>query len=237
MLLHADGRLLDMEKFIVYKHTCQNGKVYIGITKHTLQKRCSGGKSGYRHNKHFENAIEKYGWDNIKHDVIFEGLTKEEACAKEIELIALYKSNDRRYGYNNSIGGEHNRGFHLSEEAKRKVSEAQKGRKRTKEQIEKMRAYNLGRKASDETKKKLKGRTPWNKGKKGLQHHDEEWKIQASIRASQQNSRIKVKCVETGIVYESMQEAIRAVTSKSQGNLCRAIKLNHCFAGYHWTLA
>ena len=38
--------------FCVYKHTCPNGKVYIGITCQNPIKRWKGG-SGYKNNKHF----------------------------------------------------------------------------------------------------------------------------------------------------------------------------------------
>lgn len=91
--------------YFVYKHTCPNGKVYIGITCQTPSKRWHNGK-GYYQNKYFTSAIEKYGWQNIKHEILFDSLTKEQAEAKEIELIAFYKSNQREYGYNISVGGE-----------------------------------------------------------------------------------------------------------------------------------
>ena len=95
----------------VYKHTNKtNGKVYIGITRTTIEKRWRNGE-GYALQTYFYNAIRKYGWDGFEHEVLFEGLTEEEARTKEIELIAFYKSNYRRYnapilGYNATDGGE-----------------------------------------------------------------------------------------------------------------------------------
>lgn len=90
--------------YTVYKHTAPNGKVYIGITSNKLNVRWRNG-DGYKQNKHFYSAILKCGWENMKHEVLFSGLTKETAAQKEMELIAQYKSNQREYGYNNSIGG------------------------------------------------------------------------------------------------------------------------------------
>ena len=49
----------------------------------------------------------KYGWKNIKHEILFKNLNKEEAEQKEIELIAKYKSNQIEFGYNIANGGSH----------------------------------------------------------------------------------------------------------------------------------
>lgn len=94
-----------MKKYSVYMHTCPNGKVYIGITSINPLKRWKNGQ-GYYKNDHFFKAIKNYGWDNIKHEILFVNLTEEEACQKEIELIASYNSNNPNYGYNNTIGGK-----------------------------------------------------------------------------------------------------------------------------------
>lgn len=93
-----------MKKYYVYKHTTPNEKVYIGITCKNPSYRWNGG-NGYK-GQAFYNAILKYGWLNIRHEILFDNLTKEEAEQKEIELIAEYRSNDRQYGYNISSGGE-----------------------------------------------------------------------------------------------------------------------------------
>lgn len=92
------------KKYIVYCHTLPNGKVYIGITSKKPQERWQSGK-GYIYNKRFYNAILKYGWNNIQHDILLKDLTKEEAAQKEIELIQFYQSNDSKYGYNILKGG------------------------------------------------------------------------------------------------------------------------------------
>lgn len=92
--------------YCVYKHTFPNNKVYIGITSLNPLRRWKQNGMGYKGQRFVFNAILKYGWDNIKHEILYSNLTKEEACQKEIELIAEYKSNNRKYGYNISIGGE-----------------------------------------------------------------------------------------------------------------------------------
>lgn len=90
--------------YTVYKHTNkENGKVYIGITSQTVERRWQNG-AGYART-YFGNAIARYGWDGFTHEIVFSGLTKEAACKAEIDLIAHYRSNDREHGYNIAEGG------------------------------------------------------------------------------------------------------------------------------------
>lgn len=113
--------------YTVYKHTTPSGKVYIGITGKKPEYRWKNGK-GYKDNAHFDNAIKKYGWENIKHEIVQNGLTKQQACDLEIELIANYDATNPRNGYNISAGGEYGTlGVHPSAETRRKLSESKKG--------------------------------------------------------------------------------------------------------------
>lgn len=95
------------DKYCVYEHLFPNGKRYIGITHMKPERRW--GKNGSNYKQQFmANAIKKYGWDNIKHNIIVENLTKDEACEKEKELIKLYDTTNHIKGYNLSTGGETN---------------------------------------------------------------------------------------------------------------------------------
>lgn len=116
---------MSMERnWCVYKHTSPNGKVYIGITSKSPNKRWDNG-NGYKYNKHFYNSITKYGWENFKHEIVYEKLTKEEACMFEQWLITEYKSNQFKYGFNQAAGGCGGRhGVPLSEEEKLLKSKA-----------------------------------------------------------------------------------------------------------------
>ena len=69
--------------YTVYKHTTPSGKIYIGITSNDPKYRWKNGY-GYMNNKYFFNAIKKYGWNNISHEILFTGLSEEEAYSKEI---------------------------------------------------------------------------------------------------------------------------------------------------------
>lgn len=159
--------------YVVYKHTSPSNKVYIGITSREPEKRWRNG-NGYYNNKHFYNAIKKYGWDNFQHEVLHTGLTKEEAEQKEIELIKQYNSANPNYGYNLDNGGscadrvteatrrkisQRNKGKIISKETRMKISKSTKGVKKpefSKESLEKMSRSHIGKKLSEEQKAKIK---------------------------------------------------------------------------------
>ena len=90
--------------YIVYKHTCPNGKVYIGMTGLDLDQRWRDG-FGYEKNRVFFHDIVKYGWDNIGHEVLSAHDNKEQALREEAYQILLHQSIDHRYGYNIAQNG------------------------------------------------------------------------------------------------------------------------------------
>lgn len=116
-----------MRKYTVYMHIAPNGKKYIGITSMLPKRRWDCGR-GYSNNEYFTRAILKYGWNNFKHIILFEGLSEKEAKEKEIELIKIYKSNVRKFGFNISSGGESRAGTKMSEQQKEIIRKANKGK-------------------------------------------------------------------------------------------------------------
>lgn len=114
--------------YSVYVHTFPNGKRYVGITSQSPERRWKNGHA-YKNQRYVWNAINKYGWHNIKHDVLYTGLTKFEACAIEQKLIADWKTTDKEHGYNIALGGQSGlAGRHHSEETRRKMSESHRGK-------------------------------------------------------------------------------------------------------------
>ncbi len=120
-----------LNKYIVYKHTSPSGKVYIGITKNSPTRRWGAG-SGYKNNIAFRNAIHKYGWKNIKHEILLENISQSEAFYAEKYLIKWYKLH--KVSYNLTDGGEGtlgltawNKDIPRSEETKRKIGNANRG--------------------------------------------------------------------------------------------------------------
>lgn len=129
---------------IVYKITNTiNNKVYIGITKCSLSKRWKEHKSASKKsNLHLYVSIRKYGLSNFKIEQIYSAKDENDMYNQEIKLIAFYKANNPKFGYNNSIGGEKSSlGKKLTDIQKKAISGFQKNRKR--------------KPHSDETKKKM----------------------------------------------------------------------------------
>ena len=109
------------KQYKIYAHINKiNGKVYIGQTCYrNINQRWRHGE-GYKHSPHFYNAIQKYGWENFEHIILFEDICGYElADAIERELIQKYQSNNSEYGYNISSGGSYGRT--LTDETKNKI--------------------------------------------------------------------------------------------------------------------
>ena len=123
---------------IIYKITnIINQKVYIGQTigyiKHRLSSHFHFAKKDKSNNK-LSNAIKKHGKENFKIEQIDSAETIDELNQKEIYWINFY--NSRIKGYNIREGGHNSP---CSEETK-----------------EKLRQINLGKKASEESRQKMR---------------------------------------------------------------------------------
>ena len=88
-------------KCYVYRHIFPNGKMYIGISNDPIARWKNG--RGYDTQPKMKRAIAKYGWDNIKHQILFECVDEYNAGKAEELLISAYDTVTN--GYNVSIGG------------------------------------------------------------------------------------------------------------------------------------
>jgi group I intron endonuclease len=227
--------------YIVYCHTFPNGKKYIGITQQEPQRRWRDGK-GYEGQAVY-NAILKYGWKNIKHDILFKGLTKSEAEQKEIELIRALETDSHKHGYNVESGGNASR---LSEVTKEKLSKSKR------EYYKTHKHWNAGKQRSAETRSKI------SEARKGFKMNDEQ-KTKLSKRFSGKNNNMygvkmtedhkarlqkacveatskRCICVETKTIYSSMAEASRqtGINSRTISYVCNKDPRYKTAGGYHW---
>ena len=141
----------------VYMHKNKiNGKVYIGITGQVPSYRWGKNGNGYKPSI-FRSAVDKYGWENFEHIILYEGLTQEEAEQKEIYLIEKYKSTNRHYGYNSALGGNVNYGFTFkhSPETIEKMKNTRRGRPKTAEQRDAISKLHRGKTLSNDTREKI----------------------------------------------------------------------------------
>ena len=201
------------KKYCVYRYTSPSGKFYIGLTGRTLSERAGENGVKYHGCPFFWSAIQKYGFENFKREILFNNLTKEEAEQKEIEMIAKYKSNQKEYGYNIAIGGESNVGF-----------------KHTDQWKEKLRATNTGegnpfygQKHTTETKKRMS-----DAAKNRTQEHRDKLRKAKSKKVCQVD-------INTGVIlaiYPSVKEATKSTGITHISEVC--LGKNKSAGGYKW---
>ena len=214
--------------YIVYQHKNKiNGKVYIGITSQKPEQRWGSQGCNYKSSPHFYSAIQKYGWDNFEHNILFTDLTKEQACLKEQELIKEYNSMNREFGYNSTSGGDI---FTMNEETKQKISQAMMGNQN-----------NLGHPCSEEKKKKISNA---QKGREFTEEHKQKLSEAAKNRhvpCSEEKKQIlkekshkkPVYCEELDKIFESVQECGRQldIPATNISKLCNG--RGKTLKGYH----
>lgn len=210
--------------YTVYLHRNKiNQKVYIGITSQDCNARWRREGQGYKQQPKFYHAIEKYGWDNFEHIILFTNLTKELAEQKEIELIKLYNSIEN--GYNIYPGGNL---INHTEETKQKLSQIMKGKKHTEIAKQKMREhtnkiavlcietnkiYESMRAAARETGIDPSSISRCCKGKQ-ITAGNYHWKfIDTNIQIREDKRFRPVQCITTGKKYISIAEAARDTNS------------------------
>ena len=155
---------------IIYKAVNSvNGKIYIGLTTSDLEirKYQHRNKSEKQKNKQLlYKAIRKYGWVNFEWEIIDHAENEDELNKKEVTWIEFYNSyafKENSNGYNMTIGGESTKGVRLSDETRKRISEATKGannpnygNRHSDEARQKIREKRIGLKLSEETIVKFK---------------------------------------------------------------------------------
>lgn len=152
--------------YTVYQHIFPNGKRYIGVTRNSVEKRW--GYRGYNYKSQVVGrAIEKYGWDNIEHEVFAVCDTKEQAERLERWLVKHFDTTNPEHGYNILPGGDVSVND-ATPEMRYKLGNGTRGRKHTEEEKRKIsegckRKFNrpesngcIGKKASEEAKDKMR---------------------------------------------------------------------------------
>lgn len=182
--------IIENGKWTVYAHINKiNGKMYIGITSTSPQRRWGYKGSKYRGCIKFYDALQKYGWDNFDHEIIASNLIKEEAC--NMEKLLIEKFDTIKNGYNLEPGDVEQ--GPRSPEAIQKIKEARSRQIITPEQIAKGAAK-----------------------RRGIKHP--QWRIDHEKAAQRKSVGRPVVCIETGITYGSAAEA-EEVTGKRSSNI------------------
>lgn len=181
---------------------------------------------GSRAYKKYKNEI-KPPRDKSRIILLKKNLLEEEAFKHEIYMIAVLGRKDLGTGilHNRTNGGEgssgricseetkvkigtaqkgdknHAYGKSLSEEHKRKLSEAGKGRVFSEETRKKLSEKSKGRTMSEESRKKIsqarKGHIPWNKGKRIKISGETKIKMSESHKGKKQSEEISKKKSES----------------------------------------
>lgn len=226
--------------YVIYKFTSPSNKSYIGMTKNIkiririhLQ---DSKKEKYKHYR-FYKAINKYGFNNFKFEILAQNLLFEQATKMEIMFIKWFNTKTP-YGYNLTEGGEgtvgytcsdnerfrrseHAKNYKHSAESKQKISKSNMGKIMSKTAREKISKANKGKTRSLECRLAMKishkGVSGIKKGTKFNLNAAQRECYRKRIAKINTNKQLRykitnlvsypIKCIETGTIFDSIKMA------------------------------
>jgi group I intron endonuclease len=199
----------------IYKITNPNGKVYIGQSV-DIEKRWKHHKwafEGDKYQYHLYNSFKKYGFDDHRFEIIEEC---EEAELNTKERYYQDKYNSITEGLNSRYTKSDDKSGRLSEKTLEKLSKIRKGRvapNKGKPMPEHQRQAQIGRKLSNETKKKISksNKRAWgNKPIEEVKAHNKRHSERMTGEGNPMYGRAtgtSMKVVIDGVEYRSIRQA------------------------------
>ena len=223
---------------LIYKVTNQiNNKIYKGKTTLSLEKRKKSHLHARFHKQtYFYSALNKYGINNFIWEILEDNIDNLNLNKREQFWINYYQSNNNKYGYNMTAGGDNTDNLN-----RWRIKNPELMHRFAKEGSKKMRTM-LQENPELESKRKEKALIGIKKyaithKEKLKQHginiylsHKEQQDKQMEEFHKQQSK--KVICLNTKEIYPSMAEASRQ-TKISQGNISACCRGKRQSAGKH----
>lgn len=143
----------------IYKITSPKGRIYIGYSKDVENRFYKYKMLDCKPQVGIYNSLCKYGYENHTFELL---LIYDLGMETEDEILCYLKKKEKEYieifdsfngnnnnGLNLTTGGE---GFILSDDAKKRIGDAHRGKKMPEDLKEKLRIINTGKKHTDEAK-------------------------------------------------------------------------------------
>lgn len=88
--------------YTIYMYTAPDGRKYIGKTRLQQGARAGAQGAGYKSCRRFWKAIQEFGWDSFKYQVLdkIPLADAEAACKVEADFIQKYHTTNPVYGFN-----------------------------------------------------------------------------------------------------------------------------------------
>lgn len=171
-----------------------NGKIYVGkrscICAPENDTKYMG--SGIVINR----VMEKYGADNFSKEIIEICHSDQELNNAEYALIEITGSRDKKIGYNVSRGGQGGKTTEMTDQLKKKISNALKGRRPSEKTYAALRIHNKNKRMPqsmrDQISKKLKGReiTAYHRTRISLTHKGKKVSKESLIKKFHSQQRL-----------------------------------------------
>lgn len=91
--------------YTIYAYIAPDGRRYIGKTGSQQAERAGNGGAGYKHCSCFWKAINRFGWDSFRYEILAtvpksQTNAAQLACDLEAQYIREYQTTNIRFGFN-----------------------------------------------------------------------------------------------------------------------------------------